>query len=152
MTIRVARADMLPDSPSWVNRFTFHSDSGHDYTIAQSRVGRYFGCSCPRWRFKRDCKHLQALGLKANAQPCEVSIEYPQFYRRATNGVVNPLPAEEQRAAERLASRERIERAVQTRPEDILTAMGINRARRAVPPPPEPQPVKKPKRAYCFDD
>jgi len=70
------RPDMaLPDTDQWQNRFNVKSESSNRlYVISQNKKGRYWGCSCPRWRTHRTCKHLSALGLPANCTPYEVNL------------------------------------------------------------------------------
>lgn len=60
-------SELLPDTSQWHNRFTYPSESTDvAYVVAQNRTTGAWGCSCPRWRFKRTCKHLRNLGLEAN--------------------------------------------------------------------------------------
>lgn len=65
--------DRLPDNAEWTNRFEIRSEtSNRVYVIAQHRDHRHWGCSCPSWRTRRQCKHLSALRLPAHERPFEV--------------------------------------------------------------------------------
>jgi|GEM_PF-5029960 hypothetical protein len=47
-----------PRDGRWVARWLVLGDQGHDYTVAKDAAGCW-GCSCPRWKFKREeCKHI----------------------------------------------------------------------------------------------
>lgn len=60
----------LPDNGQWMNRFEIKSESsGRIYVIAQHKTKLHFGCSCPAWRTKRKCKHLEAIGLPQHEEP-----------------------------------------------------------------------------------
>lgn len=67
-------------SDRWVERWNVVStSSGNTYTVAKDRDGN-FGCSCPRWKFKREeCKHIaqikSALQQKAVARATPVVTE-----------------------------------------------------------------------------
>lgn len=66
----------LPDNDQWQNRFEVRSEtSSRIYTIAQHRVKKHWGCSCPSWRTRRYCKHLKAIGLPSHEEPHEPVIE-----------------------------------------------------------------------------
>ena len=70
--LRVPQSMMLPDSDQWENRFEIHSEtSNRVYVIAQNKKWRHWGCSCPAYRTRRRCKHLEEIGLPTN----EVSYE-----------------------------------------------------------------------------
>lgn len=63
----------LPDNKVWENRFEIKSESSNRiYIIAQHKEKRHWGCSCPGWRTRRDCKHLRSVGLKPHEIPQEV--------------------------------------------------------------------------------
>jgi hypothetical protein len=164
---------MLPESASWTHRFNYHSDSGSEYTIAQNKASRGWGCSCPRWRFKRGCKHLDSLGLPHNLAPCEVEIQIigsdsPRTAAHAMwpqgKPVADPLAARlhadsVRRTAPIPATLGRPVPAFRPpptgNPADIVRA--ANAARMVPPPastpaPEQPVPGKRPKRAYNFDD
>lgn len=73
--LRVAQADRLPNNTLWENRFEIKSEtSGRVYIIAQNKAKRHFGCSCPSYRTRRRCKHLETLLLPCNEVPHEVSL------------------------------------------------------------------------------
>ena len=53
---------ILEDNAQWTNRFEIRSEtSDRIYIIAQSKRTGAWGCSCPAWRTRRRCKHLNAL-------------------------------------------------------------------------------------------
>lgn len=63
-TISQIAERMLPDNQSFTNRFQIRSETSNSlYTVAQSKSGRWWSCSCPGWIRHRKCKHLEALGL-----------------------------------------------------------------------------------------
>jgi hypothetical protein len=63
----------LPDNDEWRHRFEIKSQtSKRTYIVAQHKRHKYWGCSCPAWRTRRRCKHLEEIGLPANQQPYEV--------------------------------------------------------------------------------
>lgn len=63
----------LPDNDQWTNRFEIHSEtSNRIYIIAQHKTKRHFACSCPAWRTRRKCKHLETLGLPCFEKPHEI--------------------------------------------------------------------------------
>lgn len=67
---------VLPDNKLWENRFEIHSESSSRvYIVAQNIEKRFWGCSCPSWRVRRQCKHLRAIGLPENERPYEVKLE-----------------------------------------------------------------------------
>jgi hypothetical protein len=47
----------------WINKVPITGSSGASYTVAQHRDEGYWACTCPRWKIKRECKHLDAMGL-----------------------------------------------------------------------------------------
>jgi len=73
--LRVPQSMMLPDSDQWQNRFEIRSEtSNRIYVIAQHKKRRHWGCSCPSFRVRRSCKHLEALGLPMKEVPYEAVI------------------------------------------------------------------------------
>ena len=66
----------LPDTDQWTNRFKIHSQtSNRVYTIAQHKKKRHWGCSCPKWRTLRRCKHLEEIGLPTHERPYEAKLD-----------------------------------------------------------------------------
>lgn len=66
----------LPDNDQWQNRFEVKSEtSDRIYIIAQHKMKKHWGCSCPGWRIHRKCKHLTAVGIPSHEEPYEVKIE-----------------------------------------------------------------------------
>jgi len=64
---------ILPDNDQWTNRFEIRSESSNRiYIIAQHKLKRFWGCSCPGWRRYRKCKHLTNLSLPSHEQPYEL--------------------------------------------------------------------------------
>lgn len=73
--LRVNKDNALPDVRDWTNRFEIKSEtSDRVYVVSQHKDKRHFGCSCPAWRTRRSCKHLQALQLPCHEKPHEVVI------------------------------------------------------------------------------
>jgi hypothetical protein len=69
-------AQLMPDNKAWTNRMQIKSESSDKlYTIAQSKHGRFWACSCPGWIHWKRCKHLTALGLPSNYQPYEAQLK-----------------------------------------------------------------------------
>src|SRR5579872_6135537 len=65
--------EQLPDNEQWVNRRQIKSTSSNNlYIVAQNRAGRYFSCSCPAGKTRKNCKHLRAMGVPGNGQPFEL--------------------------------------------------------------------------------
>jgi hypothetical protein len=66
---------MLPDNDQWQNRFEIRSEtSNRVYVIAQHKVKKHWGCSCPSYRTRRYCKHLSAIGVPAYERPYDVIV------------------------------------------------------------------------------
>lgn len=66
----------LPDNALWTNRFEIGSSSSDRvYVISQNKAKRHWACSCPAWRTRRTCRHLQELGLPTHERPYEPKIE-----------------------------------------------------------------------------
>jgi len=78
-TIAIIEIDgsvMLPDKEQWQNRFEVRSSSSNRvYIIAQHKIKKHWGCSCPGWKAHRKCKHLTAVGIPNHEQPYEARIE-----------------------------------------------------------------------------
>lgn len=73
--VTVNKKDILPDNAQWTNRFEIKSESSNRlYVIAQHKAKKHWGCSCPSWRIRRTCKHLNALNLPAFEKPMEVKM------------------------------------------------------------------------------
>jgi hypothetical protein len=62
---RVARevgATVLPDNAQWEMRLEIDSEtSTRVYTVARNKANKTWGCSCPGWKSRRTCKHLNAM-------------------------------------------------------------------------------------------
>jgi len=57
----------------WINRTEIRSESSDRvYVVSQHAVMRHWACSCPSWRVRRRCKHLEELGLPGGEEPFEV--------------------------------------------------------------------------------
>ena len=66
---------LLPDNAQYTNRFEIRSSSSDAiYTVAQSKTGRWWACSCPGWIRYKKCKHLAALGLPGKHQAFEAAL------------------------------------------------------------------------------
>ena len=73
--LRIIGLEVLPDNDQWTNRFEIHSESSDRvYVISQNKKKRHWGCSCPSYRIRRCCKHLNTLNLPTNEIPYEVKI------------------------------------------------------------------------------
>lgn len=75
--LRVPRGERrLPPNSLWENRFHIRSESSNRlYIVAQNKAKRHWACSCPSYRTRRYCKHLQAVGLPTGEKPYEVRLE-----------------------------------------------------------------------------
>lgn len=72
-------ASKLADLDGWIHRFEIRSGSSSKlYVIAQHLEKRHWGCSCPGWRNRRDCKHLRELGLPSAERPYEARVIWAQ--------------------------------------------------------------------------
>lgn len=134
-TLYIAQADHLPDSPHWINRFKYTSDSGRTYVIAQNKAYLWCGCTCQAWTFQRHCKHLDNLGLPGGEKPCEVEV----IITDAPRSMATPSGWRKPRT-----------RPAFTEPPPFRPAAEKRRA-----PAPQPQPpaeTKRPRRAFNFDD
>jgi hypothetical protein len=66
---------VLPDNSQYTNRFEIKSQSSDAiYTVAQSKTGRWWACSCLGWIRHKKCKHLDALGLPGKHKPFEAAL------------------------------------------------------------------------------
>jgi hypothetical protein len=73
-TLRIP-GDHLPDNDQWTNRFEIRSEtSNRVYVVSQNIKKRFWACSCPSWRTRRYCKHLEAIGLPVLEKPYEVKL------------------------------------------------------------------------------
>ena len=66
ISVVVARlgGELLPDKgDGWINRFEIKSESSDRlYTVSQNtKQGHRWECSCPAWRTRRKCKHLETM-------------------------------------------------------------------------------------------
>lgn len=76
LTLRVPAGALLPDNAQWTNRIEIRSESSdRKYIISQNKARRHWGCSCPGWCHRRQCKHLKALNLPAFEKAHECQIE-----------------------------------------------------------------------------
>lgn len=74
LILRARNSHPLPDNGQWTNRFEIKSESSNRlYVIAQNKVKRHWGCSCPGFKIHRKCKHLTALSLPNYEKPFELS-------------------------------------------------------------------------------
>jgi hypothetical protein len=63
----------LADNAQYINRTEIKSASSNRlYVVAQHRTTRGWSCSCPSWKVRRRCKHLETMGLPTNSQPFEL--------------------------------------------------------------------------------
>ncbi len=69
----------MSQSNQWINRTEIKSESSDRvYVVSQHAAKRYWGCSCPSWRVRRRCKHLEQLGLPGGEEPFEVARDHAQ--------------------------------------------------------------------------
>lgn len=74
-TLFINKSVMLPDNSQWQLRFEIKSESSDRlYIVSQNKAKKHWGCSCPAWRTRRTCKHLQALGIPGGETPYEPRI------------------------------------------------------------------------------
>lgn len=74
-TLRISKEMALPDNDQWQFRFQIKSESSNRlYTIAQHKIKKHWGCSCPGWKIHRTCKHLAAVGIPGKETPYELNI------------------------------------------------------------------------------
>lgn len=75
LRVNVPQDRRLPDNAQYTNRFKIKSESSDRlYTIAQSKTGLWWGCSCPGWVSRKNCKHLRELGLPGQHRPFEATL------------------------------------------------------------------------------
>jgi hypothetical protein len=82
LVIRVPQSLLLPDNDRYTNRFYIKSESvdrngqGKLYTVAQSKSGKWWSCSCFGWVRHKKCKHLRAIGIPEKPYtPFEAKLE-----------------------------------------------------------------------------
>jgi hypothetical protein len=64
-------------SNQWINRTEIRSKTSNRlYVVSQHVTRRYWGCSCPAWRTRRRCKHLERLGLPGGEVPFEIEKDH----------------------------------------------------------------------------
>ncbi len=76
-TIRIHNLPKVPpdNDKVWENKFFVKSESSDRlYVVSQNIQKRHWGCSCPAWRIRRQCKHLRAIGLPENERPYEAKL------------------------------------------------------------------------------
>ena len=72
----IQQKDVLPDNNLWTNRFEIHSQtSNRVYIVAQNKSKRHWACSCPSWRVRRYCKHLDCMRLPNYEKPHEITLQ-----------------------------------------------------------------------------
>lgn len=73
--LRINSDVALPDNDQWQFRFEIQSESSDRvYVIAQNKKKKHWGCSCPAYRTKRTCKHLEALNIPGKETPYEPKV------------------------------------------------------------------------------
>jgi hypothetical protein len=73
--LRIDNDVSLPDNDQWQFRFEIRSESSNRiYTVAQHKIKKYWGCSCPGWKIHRNCKHLSSLNIPGKEKPYEPRI------------------------------------------------------------------------------
>lgn len=56
------KAESLPDSDQWENRFRIKSSSSpKTYVVSQNKYDKSWACGCPGWTTHRKCKHLTTM-------------------------------------------------------------------------------------------
>ena len=72
-------------SELWENRMEITGSSGNIYVVSQHKTGRYWGCSCPGWKSRKRCKHLETMGLPPNCEPFELKKgnDFTSGYKKA---------------------------------------------------------------------
>ncbi len=79
--------DKLPDNAQWCNRVEIKSESSNRvYIVAQNKEKRYWMCSCPGGKTKRNCKHLRNMGLPGNLTPFELENVMPTSKKSIMDG------------------------------------------------------------------
>jgi hypothetical protein len=75
LRVNVSEDRRMPDNAQYTNRFQIKSESSDRlYTIAQSKSGLWWSCSCPGWIRHKSCKHLTAMGLPGHHRPFEATL------------------------------------------------------------------------------
>jgi len=76
LVIRVPQDRTMPDNAQYTHRFQIKSESSDRlYTVAQSKSGGWWSCSCPGWIRHKNCKHLTTLGLPGQHRPFEATLK-----------------------------------------------------------------------------
>jgi len=53
----------------WIRKWKVPGSKGNVWTVSVDRHGNY-GCSCPRWIYKREqCHHIQAVQIQPERYP-----------------------------------------------------------------------------------
>lgn len=81
LRVSIPQDRRLPDTNTHVNRFQIKSESSTAlYTIAQSRSGGWWACSCRGFigHGGKQCKHLRALGLPGHHVPFDATLPAPE--------------------------------------------------------------------------
>jgi hypothetical protein len=74
-TLYISKEVALPDNAQWQFRFEIQSESSDRiYIVSQHKERKHWGCSCPAWRTRRTCKHLNAMGIPGGETPYEPKI------------------------------------------------------------------------------
>jgi hypothetical protein len=67
---------ILPDNKLWTNRFEIKSETtDRIYIVSQNIEKRHWACSCPAWKTRRYCKHLESIGLPSFEKPYEAILQ-----------------------------------------------------------------------------
>ena len=62
LTVFIPGGTHLPDNDQWTNRFEIKSaSSSRLYVVSQNIIGGHWACSCPGWRTRRHCKHIDSI-------------------------------------------------------------------------------------------
>ena len=79
LRVSIPQDRRMEDNAAYTNRFQIKSASSSAlYTIAQSKSGGWWSCSCPGWIRHKSCKHLTALGLPGHHVPFEATLPAPE--------------------------------------------------------------------------
>ncbi|HWY36779.1 MAG TPA: hypothetical protein VNX68_19190 [Nitrosopumilaceae archaeon] len=74
----------LPDNDLWTNRIEITGSSGRVYIVAQNKAKRYWGCDCPGWKSRKNCKHLKQMGLPGDCVAFELKKnDFTSGYKQA---------------------------------------------------------------------
>lgn len=76
----------VEDSGQWENAIEITGSTGNIYKVSQHKKGRYWGCSCPGWKSRKKCKHLEKMGLPGDFMPFELSKknDFTSGYKKAS--------------------------------------------------------------------